>query len=183
MKSVAVPSAEGDILKNSCDCAERFQVRLGRSNEYDAFKKILNAGKHPTFIGREMYGRNCQNGGALFYDLDGKPIATSLINPHYGILLVLNIKPEHRSHGLGNAILNFLIPNFIRAVENKVEWFEKRGYRRIGQMKQGRTLKTQVMARSALFDLAGRVSRLFSSRIKEKNDPQTIKKTIVKSRH
>jgi len=140
-------------------------------NEYDAFKKILNAGRHPTFIGREMYGRNCQNGGALFYDLDGKSIAVSLINPHFGILLVMNVRPEHRSHGLGNAILDFLMPNFIRAVEDKVDWFEKRGYRSIGDLKRGRSLNTQVLARSALFDLAGKISRVFSSRINGEIEP------------
>lgn len=144
-------------------------------NEYDAFKKILNVGKHPAFIGREMYRNNCRNGGALFYDLDGKPIAVSLINPHYGILLVMNVRPEHRSHGLGGAIVNFLMPNFIRAVESKVNWFEKRGYCPVGRLKRGLSLNTQVMARSALFGLAGRVARVFSARIRSGIDPETTK--------
>lgn len=145
--------------KNNCDCAMRFDVRLARAIEYPAWKKILDAGRHPAFIGNSTMTQNANNGGALFYELDGEAVAVSLINPHYGILLALNVRPEHRGHGLGEAILNFLVPNFARVVENKVPWFEKRGYRKIGSLKRGISLNTQLMARSALFDLAGNLRK------------------------
>lgn len=105
---------------------------------------------------------NANNGGALFYELDGESIAVSLINPHLGILLVLNVVPEHRAHGLGSAILNFLVPNFARVLEEKVEWFERRGYKRIGSLKRGISLNTQIMARIALFGLAGKLCKVWS---------------------
>ncbi len=137
-------------------------MRLARAHEYPAWKKILDAGRHPAFIGKDTMMGNATNGGALFYELDGEAVAVSLINPHYGILLALNVRPEHRGHGLGDAILKYLVPNFARVVENKIEWFEKRGYRRIGKLKCGISLKTQVMARSALFSLAGNLRKAWA---------------------
>ena len=137
----------------------RFEVRLARAGEYPAFKKILDAGRHPAFIGKSTMMRNSNNGGALFYDLDGEAIAVSLINPHYGILLCLNVRKEHRGHGLGAAIVNFLMPNFVRALEDKVGWFEKLSYKRIGTLKLGISLNTQIMARSALFELVGKLKK------------------------
>jgi hypothetical protein len=74
-------------------------------------------------------------------------------------LLALNVIPSHRGHGLGAAIVRFLIPNFVRAIETKVKWFEKLGYKRIGKMKKGISLNTQVLARAALFDLAGNLQK------------------------
>lgn len=106
--------------------------------------------------------RNANNGGALFYELDGAAVAVSLINPHYGILLALNVRPEHRGHGLGDAIVKFLVPNFVRAIESKVEWFERRGYKRIGKLKRGISLNTQLMARAALFSLAGNLRKAWA---------------------
>jgi len=148
----------------SCDCANNFDVRLARESEYKTFKRVLNIGRHPAFIGRDTFAHNSRNGGALIYEFEGQPVGVSLINPHYGILLALNVVPEHRSHGLGRAIMNFLIPNFARVIEDKVGWFEKQGYRRIGKLKQGQTLRTQIMAREALFHLAGKLQRLRKNR-------------------
>lgn len=54
------------------------------------------------------------------------------------------------------------MPNFARMVEHKIGWFEKRGYIRIGKMKKGQTLNTQIMARKKLFALAGRLNRILS---------------------
>jgi GNAT superfamily N-acetyltransferase len=138
-------------------------VRLARSHDYPAWKAVLNAGRHPAFIGQETMRRNANNGGALFYEVDGEAVAVSLINPHFGILLALNVLPSHRSHGLGAAILDFLIPNFARVVEHKVPWFEKRGYKRIGRLKCGISLNTQLMARAELFDLAGKLSKVWGN--------------------
>jgi GNAT superfamily N-acetyltransferase len=148
-------------MKNNCDCQSKFEIKLARGEAYGAFKKVLNIGKHPTFIGRSTFERASNNGGALFYEFDGEIVAVTLINPHYGILLVMNVVPKHRGHGLGEAILNFLMPNFIRALDSKVEWFEKRGYKKIGKPKQGRRFQTQLMARQNLFNLAGRLNKVW----------------------
>lgn len=145
-----------------CACAERFEVRLARPDDYKAFKRILDLGRHPAFIGRQTMMRNAVNGGALFYDVLGEAVAVSLINPHFGILLALNVAKEHRGHGLGRAIVQFLVPNFVRAIEDKVPFFERLGYVRVGKLKRGISLNTQVMARAALFDLAGKLQKAWS---------------------
>lgn len=107
--------------------------------------------------------KNANNGGALFYVFEKEIVAVSLINPHYGILLVMNIVPAHRGHGLGGAILSFMMPNFVRAIDYKVAWFEKRGYRKIGEPKQGRRFQTQLLARENLFHLCGKLKNAWAS--------------------
>jgi len=148
---------------NNCRCFREFKIILGREEDYKIFKDILNKGKHPVFIGRDMYANNARNGGAQLYEYEDEIVAVSLVNPHYGILLVLNVAPEHRGHGMGEAVLNYLMPNYIRALESKIEYFRKRGYVCIGEMKKGRSLNTQVMARSNLFQLAGRLRKIYQS--------------------
>ena len=157
-KFVNAPSAGPNTSGQMCDCAQSFTVKLARADDYKMFKKILNIGRHPAFIGKDTMQRNAENGGALFYFHADYPIAVSLINPHLGILLALNVIPAHRSHGLGRAIVNFLMPNFARVIESKVQWFESQGYRKIGPPKKGQSLKTQIMARGALFTLAGKLN-------------------------
>lgn len=144
---------------SNCDCQSVFQVKLARPEDYWLFKSILNKGRHPAFIGRSTMQRNALNGGALFYKLKDEIVAVSLINPHHGILLCLNVLPIHRGHGLGQAIMKFLIPNFSRVLEARVSFFESLGYKKIGSLKKGRSLNTQLMARSALFDLAGNLNK------------------------
>lgn len=143
-----------------CDCARNLHVRLGRQNEYAAAKRILNVGRHPTFIGRGLVQRAATNGGLLFATHAGEDVAVAIINPRTSNLLVLNVLPAHRSHGLGTAFLAFVRPNFARVLESAVPWFERQGYKSVGALKQGRTLRTQVMVRGELIGLAGRVSRL-----------------------
>jgi len=143
-----------------CTCATHLLVRGGRQGEYKAAKSLLNAGRHPAFIGRDVLVRNARNGGLFFAQHDGVDIAVALVNPRVSTLLVLNVHPDHRSHGLGRAFLEFVRPNFARVVENAVPWFEKNGYIAIGDMKQGRTLRTQIMVRGELPALAGRIQRL-----------------------
>lgn len=91
--------------------------------------------------------------------LDEILIGVSMMNPHFGTLTALNVHPDHRGHGLGAAMVKFLVPNFVRAVEDKVMFFEKLGYRRIGNLKKGISLNTQVMTREALFHLAGNLRK------------------------
>lgn len=143
-----------------CTCATGLLVRLGRTDEYKAAKGLLNAGRHPSFIGRETVAKAATNGGLFFAQHDGQDVAVAIINPRVSTLLVLNVHPAHRSHGLGAAFLGFVRPNFARVLESAVPWFERQGYTPIGAMKQGRTLKTQIMVRAELPALAGRVARL-----------------------
>lgn len=142
---------------SSCDCASRFLVRVGRTDEYRRAKRLLDQGKHPTFLGRQTVLRSAQDGGLLFYTLHGFDVAVTVVNARNSTLLAMNVLPSHREHGLGCAVMEYLRPNFVRAIDNKVSWFERRGYISVGEPKQGRKFKTQIMVRAELRELAGRV--------------------------
>ena len=60
----------------------------------------------------------------VFVDED---VAVAVVNPAINTLLVLNVLPEHRSHGLGSAILRYLQCNFARVVEGAIPFFERNG--------------------------------------------------------
>lgn len=147
-----------------CECRTRFLVCVGRTDEYRRAKRIFDKGTHPTFIGRSTVLRSARDGGLLFYTLDDEDVAVTVVNARNSTLLALNVNPEHREHGLGNAIVQFLRPNFVRAIDFRVEWFERRGYLSVGEPKMGRKFKTQVMVRSELRELAGRVRRVVGDR-------------------
>ena len=140
-----------------CDCAISFAVDLGRPYDHRRFKSILNAARFPTFVGPTMIQRNAINGGLIFFKKDNLDIAGALVNPHLSILLTLAVHPFHQGHHLGTAIMNYLRPTWARVIESKVGWFKKQGYVSIGNPKQGRKLITQIMVRSELITLAGRL--------------------------
>lgn len=99
----------------------------------------------------------------MIYTVDAVDVAVSIVNARLNVLLVLNVLPAHRSHGLGSAIVRYLQCNFARVIESAVPFFERNGYTRIGDMKQGNRYRTQVMVKAALIPLAGRISRLLVS--------------------
>jgi GNAT superfamily N-acetyltransferase len=88
-------------------------------------------------------------------------VAVACVNPSANTLLVLNVLPAHRSHGLGSAILSYICANFARVLESAVPFFERNGYQKVGAMKIGNKLKTQVMIKSSLIPLAGRVAKIY----------------------
>lgn len=127
-------------------------------------KKLLNVGRHPTFIGRNLVKRCAMNGGAFLVIFDDADVAVAVVNPAINCLLVLNVHPAHRSHGLGAALLRYLQCNFARVVESAVPFFERNGYQAVGAMHQGKSLRTQVMIKSDLIQLAGRVARIYGEK-------------------
>lgn len=143
-----------------CDCARRFRVVPGDEGEYRRTKSVLNRGRHPTFVGRDTVERQAKNGGLLFVTVSGDDLAVAVVNAKTGVLLVFNVVPEHRSHGLGRAVINHIIPNFVRAVEHAVPWFERLGYQAVGDWIEGRSLRTRVLVREQLFALAGKLQGL-----------------------
>jgi len=144
-----------------CDCATRLDARQGRQGEYRRLKKALNRGQHPTYIGPNMVEHCARNGGLWFFRCGETDAAVALVNPRLSVLLTLNVLPEHRSHGLGAAIMRYLAPNWIRSTESAVPYFRRQGYQVIGRPKRGRTLRTILLVRADLLTLAGRVSRIF----------------------
>lgn len=148
----------------ACDCASDYEVSIGREEDYARAKKVLDAGKHPTFVGRDTIGRNARNGGLLMFAYAGEDVGVAVLNARMNSLIVMNVRPSHRGHGLGSAILTYCCPTWVRALESAAPWFRARGYVDIGEPKQGRSLRTQIMVRGSLLTLAGRVSRLLEAR-------------------
>jgi GNAT superfamily N-acetyltransferase len=124
-------------------------------------KALLNRGQHPTFIGRKQVAQSAGNGGVVMFVYRAKDVAVAVVNARLNVLTVLCVVPEHRRHGLGSACLEYLQCNFARVIEATVPFFERNGYTSIGEMKQGRSLKTQIMVRKDLLTLAGRVAKLY----------------------
>lgn len=102
-----------------------------------------------------------KNGGVFVFSHAGIDVACACVNPKTNTLMVLNVLPEHRSHGLGSALLRYLQANFARVVESAVPFFERNGYTAVGAMKCGNSLNTQVMVKSSLIPLAGRLALLW----------------------
>lgn len=146
---------------DACNCARRFMVSVGRTDEYRRAKKILDKAKHPTFVGRSTVLRCARDGGLMFYTLDGEDVAVTITNARNSTGLVFSVLPAHQGHGLGTAIYSYLRPNFIRVITEKVPWFERIGYVSIGEPKIGRKFKTQIMVRAEVRELAGRVRHIF----------------------
>lgn len=137
-----------------------FVVKLGRCEEYQRAKTILNKAKHPTFIGRLMLRRWADNGGLLFFQVAERDAAVALVNPKNNCLMALSVLPEHRGRGLGSAIINYLQCNFIRSTEERVPMFERLGYVAVSDWKQGRKLRTRILVKKSVMELAGRLKRL-----------------------
>jgi hypothetical protein len=138
-----------------------YSVEVGRVSDVDyrRAKLILNKGKHPTFVGKSLIERCATNGGLLFFRINSDDVGVAAVNVRRSVLLVMNILPAYRSMGLGMVMLDYIKPNFIRAVESAVPWFEQRGYKSIGAWKQGRKLRTRVLVRENIINLAGRLRR------------------------
>lgn len=134
-----------------------FTVSIGRIDEYKRAKTILNRGNHPAFIGHSPVERNAENGGLLFFQIEGEDAAVAVVNARKSILIVFNVLPKFRGSGLGKQIIEYLRPNFARVVESAVPFFIKCGYEPLGEMKMGQSLKTQIMVRSNLLGLSGRL--------------------------
>ena len=155
--SVHAPNA----AENICGCQSNFQVVIGRPDDYARAKKILNNAKYPAFIGRNNWERNSVNGGCLFYLFQDESIACTISNPKKNQLLSMAVLKSHQGHGLGDVINKFLNSSFVRSTEQMTPWFEKRGYERIGEPIQGRSLKTIILVKKGLRETSGRLRRIY----------------------
>lgn len=143
----------------------RFTIEIAAPSAYPRAKSLLNAGRHPVFIGPNMVARSARQGGLLFAVVrrghHSHDAAVALLNVRTSTLLVLNIHPHFRGVGLGSSFLEFLRPNFARVLATTVPWFQQRHYSPLGEPQMGRRLLTQVMVRRELLGLAGRVAQYF----------------------
>lgn len=110
-----------------------------------------------------MTMRHADNGGLIFFRFNAQDVAGALVNPRLNTLLVLNVSKEHRGHGCGRAVVDYLKCNFARVVESAIPFFKSCGYVAIGEMKKGRSFNTQVMVRESLLSVAGRLRSVLSA--------------------
>lgn len=148
---------------SDCVCASRWVPQAARVGEYARVKTLFNAGRHPAFMGPNQVDRMIALGGVWFASLDGVDVAAAIVHPRRSVLIALNVSPKHRGHGLGSVFLRYLAPNWARVIEDRVPWFEAQGFQSVGQLKQGRALRTQIMVRSDLIGLAGRLDARLSA--------------------
>lgn len=146
---------------------------IGRASDYKRAKKLLWVGNHPTYVGPNMLKRHARNGGLLIFQVDDKDAAVAVVNPRLNVILVLNVHPNHRGHGLGSAIMRFLRPSWVRSISEFVQWFERQGYVVVSDPKQGRRYETRLMVRQELLTLAGRIAKLYEETLKEKQTDGT----------
>jgi hypothetical protein len=94
-----------------------------RPDEYDRAKKVLNAAKHPGFVGRELFYRCATTGQAVIAVLDTKDVGVALIAK--GKLQALSVDVRCQGHGVGAQLVNHLQPQWVQAIAEKISWFEK----------------------------------------------------------
>ena len=145
--------------KTKCLCQSESQVSGMVLDDYKAAGRFLSRNEYPAWFGPMAFHRYITNGGGFWFHYQGIPVGVGILNPRLSSLGALAVAKEHRGHGLGTAIVEFLQPNFVRAVEDKVLYFEKLGFVPVGKMKKGIRLKVQVMCRKSLFHLAGRLKK------------------------
>ena len=139
-------------------------VKILSPDDYAIFKTALNAGRHPGFVGRENFCRCAENGGALIFFGADEQVAVALMNPKKNSLIALNVQPRFRGKGFGKMCLEYLKPNWVRAIESSIPFFESMGFWRVGALKVGQTLKTAIMVRRDLIGLAGRLGNILRTR-------------------
>lgn len=117
---------------------------LGPS-DYDRAKKILDAARHPGFVGRELFFRCSTTGSVTVATLDGTDVGVMMIAKHKVQALSVIVKAQ--GHGVGAALVGHLKPRWVNAIGERVPWFEKRGYRCVGAPKVGQNGKhsTQLL--------------------------------------
>lgn len=133
---------------------------MGRPTEYERAKRLLNRGRHPGFVGRQLVTKAASNGGLFLFQTNGEDVGVAVMSPRRNVLLVLNVLPEWRGYGIGEWIIGYLRPNFVRAVEHAVPFFLRCGYTEIGQWKEGISLRTRVLVRKNIPMLAGRLAKV-----------------------
>jgi len=113
--------------------------------EYERAKKILNAAKHPGFVGREAFFRCATTGAVTVAQIDDQDVAIAMVAKN--MLKALSVVTRAQGSGVGKSILAHTNPRFASVIGDKQSWFEKLGYRAVGPPKVGQNGKhlTQLM--------------------------------------
>ena len=117
---------------------------------YERVKKVLDKSKHPGFLGREVVFRCAERGVVIVAALDDQDVGVVLVD-HKHTLGTLSVIPGARKHGVGGALVREARPfaRFVKAIADRVGYFERLGYRPCGAPTIGAAGKmlTQLMER------------------------------------
>lgn len=121
------------------------------ADDYDRGKKILNAARHPGFVGRELFYRCATTGRCIVATIDGVDCGVLLVAKEK--VQALSVIAKAQGKGVGAALLDHAKPRWANVIGERVAWFERRGYRSVGASKVGQNGKhsTQLMERSEEF--------------------------------
>jgi hypothetical protein len=149
------------VLTADCQLpAANCSVHVGTDADVPAGYRFLRT-HHLAYVGPAMFARYLRDGGYTLYRVGGELAAVSLMAVSRGLLVTLCVGKKFRGRGVGGWVVDYLVPNFVRAAEPAVPFFAARGYTPIGDWLAGRKLRTRVMVRSSLIGLAGRLREVF----------------------
>lgn len=122
--------------------------------DYERAKAVLNKARHPGFVGRELFYRCATAGQCVIARVEDADAGVALITK--GKLQALSVDRAFQGRGVGQALIGHTQPRFVQATEERVGWFEKLGYERLGAPKIGANGKhaTQLMHRSGAEPMA-----------------------------
>jgi len=135
-----------------------------KSSEYKRAKKILDEARYPAFVGVMYFQKIARNGGAFVAMIDDTDAGCALVNVGQCSLQVLAVHRNYQKRGIGKAMVDFLMPNWVRSLESAIPFFESMGYEPVGEYYPGKKFRTRVMVRRDLLSLAGRLQASFESK-------------------
>lgn len=122
-------------------------LRLG-VDDYDRAKRVLNAARHPGFVGRELYHRCATTGICCLAVRDGIDLGVALVTKDK--LQALSVARVGQGGGVGSALMAEVKPRWVSSILERVAFFERLGYTKIGGPRVGANGKhaTQLLERT-----------------------------------
>ncbi len=78
--------------------------------------------------------------------------------------------------------MRYLQCNFARVIASAIPFFRKCGYQEVGALKAGKRYSTQVMVKSSLMPLAGRIARLLEGKHTTKKERPSGRRRRTKAK-
>lgn len=117
--------------------------------DYERAKAVLNKAKHPGFVGRELFFRCATTGTCTIAVLDGVDVGVLLVASQKA--QALSVVQSAQGSGVGAGLIDRVQPRWASVMQERVEWFRRRGYSEVGPPKvsQKGTTSMQLMERVA----------------------------------
>ena len=179
LKSMELPEAldrdsiRGTIPNCTCKCGHKHVAVAPRNSkpsrrtrdEYRRVKKILDSGKHPTFIGRQRVLVSTRNGGCTIFRYANRDIACEHRQP-YEKRAAWSSMSTHATAltDLALRFCNTCKPTSHACWNPPFRFSSATAIQKSAELKRGNSLNTQVMIKSSLIPLAGRLCKLYANR-------------------